>query len=378
MTDSHSPETRLARGPGHDAATGAVVPPIHLSTTFMRDSSYELIGDHIYARYGNPNVDAVEELATSLDGGADAAVFASGLAGVAALFETVDSGRHIAAPRVMYHGAQDWLRRISDRRSIGLTLFEDVSVDSIRDALRPGETDLVWVECPVNPTWDVVDIEAVAAVVHEIGGQLAVDATGAPPVTMRALDLGADYVFHSATKYFNGHTDLLAGIVVTAKGGARWEDLRLVRKLTGGVLGAFEAWLLMRGMRTLHLRYERASANALAIAQHLEGHPALEAVLYPGLQSHPHHDIARRQMTNGFGGMMSLLVAGGEEAARGVVERARLFGSATSLGGIESLIEHRFVVEGPHSVVPRNLLRISVGIENVGDLVTDLDQALAG
>jgi len=193
---------------------------------------------------------------------------------------------------------------------------------------------------------------------------------------MRALDLGADYVFHSATKYFNGHTDLLAGIIVTAKVDARWEDVRLVRKLTGGVLGAFEAWLLMRGMRTLHLRYERASSNALAIAQHIEGHPALEAVLYPGLESHPHHDVARRQMTNGFGGMMSLLVAGGEEAARGVVERVRLFGLATSLGGVESLIEHRYVVEGPNSVVPRNLLRISVGIENVEDLIADLDHAL--
>ena len=377
MTDSQSPETRLARGPGHDAATGAVVPPIHPSTTFMRDASYELVGDHVYARYGSPNVDAVEEMATALDGGADAAVFASGLAGVAALFETVDSGRHIAAPRVMYHGAQDWLRRISERRSIGLTLFDDVSVDSIREALQPGVTDLVWVECPVNPTWDIADIEAVAGVVHEIGGQLAVDATGAPPVTMQALDLGADYVFHSATKYFNGHTDLLAGIVVTAREDSRWEDIRLIRKLTGGVLGAFEAWLLMRGMRTLHLRYERASANALAIARHLEGHPALEAVLYPGLPSHPHHDIARRQMTNGFGGMMSLLVAGGEEAARGIVERVRLFSPATSLGGVESLIEHRFVVEGPHSVVPRNLLRISVGIENGADLIADLDQALA-
>lgn len=377
MTDSQSPETRLARGPGHDAATGAVVPPIHPSTTFMRDASYELVGDHVYARYGSPNVDAVEEMATALDGGADAAVFASGLAGVAALFETVDSGRHIAAPRVMYHGAQDWLRRISERRSIGLTLFDDVSVDSIREALQPGVTDLVWVECPVNPTWDIADIEAVAGVVHEIGGQLAVDATGAPPVTMQALDLGADYVFHSATKYFNGHTDLLAGIVVTAREDSRWEDIRLIRKLTGGVLGAFEAWLLMRGMRTLHLRYERASANALAIARHLEGHPALEAVLYPGLPSHPHHDIARRQMTNGFGGMMSLLVAGGEEAARGIVERVRLFSPATSLGGVESLIEHRFVVEGPHSVVPRNLLRISVGIEHVADLIADLDQALA-
>jgi len=376
MPDPLSPDTLLAKGPGHDKTTGAVAPPIHPSTTFMRDDSYELVGDHIYSRYGSPNVDAVEEMATALDAGADAAVFASGLAGVSALFETVASGRHIAAPRVMYHGAQEWLRRISDRRTIGLTLFDDVSVETIRAALQPGVTDLVWVECPVNPTWDVVDIESVAAAVHEMGGRLAVDATGAPPVTMRALDLGADYVFHSATKYFNGHSDVLAGIVVTAEADSRWEDVRLVRKLSGGVLGAFEAWLLLRGMRTLHLRYERASASALAIARHIEGHPVLEAVLYPGLESHPHHQIARRQMTNGFGGMMSLLVAGGEDSARRVVQRAQLFGSATSLGGVESFIEHRYVVEGPDSVVPRNLLRISVGIEQVDDLIADLDQAL--
>ncbi|MEE9297798.1 MAG: PLP-dependent aspartate aminotransferase family protein [Acidimicrobiia bacterium] len=378
MTDGVAPETRLTQGPGHDPATGAIVPPLHPSTTFMRDASHELIGDHIYSRYGSPNVDAVEALAADLDGGADAAVFASGLAGVAALFETVDSGRHIAAPRVMYHGAQDWLRRISERRDIELTLFDDIAADGIREALRPGITDLVWIECPVNPTWEVADIAAVAAAVHEAGASLAVDATGAPPVTMQALELGADYVFHSATKYFNGHTDLLAGILVTGALDARWEDVRLVRKLSGGVLGAFEAWLLMRGMRTLHLRYERASSNALAIARHLEGNPAIESVLYPGLESHPHHEIACRQMTNGFGGMMSLLVAGGEDAARAVVGRVRLLQVATSLGGVESLIEHRYVVEGSHSVVPRNLLRISVGIENLADLIDDLDQALAG
>ncbi len=342
----------------------------------MRDSSYELMGDHIYSRYGSPNVDAVENLAAELDEGASALAFASGLSAVAALFETVDSGRHLAAPRVMYHGAQDWLRRISERRGIALTLFEDLSVDSIAGALRSGETDVVWVECPVNPTWDMVDIPAVSAAVHEAGGLLAVDATGAPPVTMRALGLGADYVFHSATKYFNGHTDLLAGILVTALADARWEEIGEVRKLSGGVLGAFEAWLLLRGMRTLHLRYERSSSNALTIARHLEGNPAIEAVLYPGLESHPHHEIACRQMTGGFGGMMSVLMTGGDEAARDLVQRVRLFQPATSLGGVESLIEHRYVVEGPDSVVPRNLVRLSVGIEDVADLIGDLDQAL--
>lgn len=376
MADGTSRDTRLTKGPGHDPASGAVTPPLHPSTTFMRDSSYELMGDHIYSRYGSPNVDAVETLAADLDEGAAALVFASGLAAVAALFETVDSGRHIAAPRVMYHGAQDWLRRISERRGIGLALFDDLGVESIAASMRPGETDLVWVECPINPTWDMVDISAVSSVVHEAGGLLAVDATGAPPVTMQALSLGADYVFHSATKYFNGHTDLLAGILVAAAADARWEEIGEVRKLSGGVLGAFEAWLLLRGMRTLHLRYERSSSNGLAIARHLEANPAIATVLYPGLESHPHHEIARRQMTAGFGGMMSLLMAGGEEAARTLVRRVRLFQPATSLGGVESLIEHRYVVEGPESVVPRNLIRLSVGIEDAADLIADLDQAL--
>lgn len=372
----HSPDTRLAQGPGHDPATGAVVPPLHPTTTFVRDESYELLGDHIYSRYGSPTVDAVEDLIADLDRGADALVFASGLAGVAAVFETVPSGAHVAIPEVMYYGAQDWIRRVCERRGIGLTHVADVSVEAVKNSLEAGTTDLVWIECPVNPTWDVPDLRAVADAVHDVGATLAVDATAAPPVTLRALDLGADLVFHSATKYFNGHSDLLAGIVVTAVADERWDDVNQVRKLSGGVLGAFEAWLLQRGMRTMHLRFERSSSNALAIARHFEDHPALSAVLYPGLESHPHHEVAARQFRSGFGGMMSIRVAGGREAAAAVAGRVEVFGRATSLGGVESLIEHRAVVEGPTSVVPDDLLRLSVGIEATEDLIADLEQAL--
>ena len=363
---------------GHyiDRASGGISVPIQASTTYARDESYEYIGDYSYSRYQNPTYDLVEQLAATLDGGAEAKCFASGMAGIAAIFETVNSGEHIVAPKIMYHGAQDWLRRISEKRNIGLTLFDATDLSDLKRALKPGNTSIVWIESPVNPTWDVIDIAASAEIAHKAGTILAVDCTVAPPVTTRALDHGADIVFHSATKYLNGHSDVMAGIVVTREPDSRWEEIKLVRKLTGGVLGPFEAWLLLRGMRTLFLRFERASKNALAIAQHFENHPALERVLYPGLESHPQHEIARRQMVNGFGGMMSLLVKGGTEEARKVASCTQLFVPATSLGGVESLIEHRASVEGPHSEVPKNLLRLSIGIEHPDDLIADLNQSL--
>jgi len=379
-----------------DAATGGLSVPIQTSTTYARDENYELMGDYSYSRYQNPTYDIVEQVAVTLDGGAEARAFASGMAAVAAVFETVNAGEHIVAPNIMYHGAQDWLRRISARRGIGLTLFDAHDIDDLKHAIKPGITSLVWIESPVNPTWDVIDIGVVAEITHyheatlvvdsDIGvvaeithyheATLVVDSTVAPPVTTRALDHGADIVFHSATKYLNGHSDVIAGLLVTRECNERWEDIKLVRNLMGGVLGPFEAWLLLRGMRTLFLRFERASQNALKIALQLENHPALEKVLYPGLESHPGHEVAKRQMVNGFGGMMSLLVKGDAEQAKKVATGTKLFVPATSLGGVESLIEHRASVEGPHSVVPKNLLRLSVGIENVDDLIADIEQSL--
>ncbi len=372
-----SAESLLAQGGRYgDPATGAVVPPIHPSTTFARDDAYELVGDFSYYRSASPTVALLEELAATLDGGAGALAFASGLAGVAALFETVRAGEHIAAPTVAYHGTLAWLRRISDRRGIGLTLFDAADPAALATAVRPGKTAVVWIETPVNPTWDIIDIAAAAETAHDAGAILAVDATVAPPVTTRALDLGADIVFHAGTKYLGGHTDVGAGILVATASNEVWEDVEVVRELTGGTLGPFEAWLLLRGMRTLHVRYERASESALAIARHFEGHPAVAAVLYPGLASHPGHDIAVRQMTGGFGGMLSLLIDGDAAAARRMVLATRLFVPATSLGGVESLIEHRVVSEPADSVVPDNLVRVSVGIEAVTDLIADLEQAL--
>ena len=372
-----SMESLIAQA-GHyvDQVSGGISVPIQSSTTYARDENYALIGEYSYSREQNPTYNLVEQLAATLDGGAEAKCFASGMAGIAAIFETVNTHEHIVAPRVMYHGAQDWLRRISTKRNIGLTLFDATDLNDLKRAVKPGVTSIVWIETPVNPTWDVIDIAASAEIAHQAGAILAVDCTVAPPVTTRALDYGADIVFHSATKYLNGHSDVVAGMVVTRELNQRWDEIKLVRKLTGGVLGPFEAWLLLRGMRTLFLRFERASKNALQIAQHFENHAALERVLYPGLESHPQHEVAKRQMVNGFGGMMSLLVKGGADEARKVASGTRLFVPATSLGGVESLIEHRASVEGPHSMVPKNLLRLSIGIEHCDDLITDLNQSL--
>ena len=373
----HSLETLLTQA-GHyiDPETGAIVPPILPSTTYARDERYELQGFE-YSRIANPTGRRVEEVLARLEGAEDALLFSSGLAGVSTFFESVRSGQRVVAPRVMYHGAADWLRRLAARRGIDVAFFDATESGALERAVQAGETAVVWIEPSVNPTWDVIDVRAASEAAHAAGAILAADATVTPPVTLRALNLGADIVFHSGTKYLAGHSDVTAGVLATRAVDARWEEINRARTLMGGVLGPFECWLLLRGMRTLHLRYERQSANALAIARHFEHHPRLEAVLYPGLESHPGHEIAARQMQGGFGAMLSLLLAGDADAARRVATRTRLFVPATSLGGVESLIEHRATVEGPNSVVPANLLRVSVGIERVDELIADLEQALA-
>ena len=379
MTESSTGKTEsiLAQA-GHyiDAATGGVSPPIQPSTTYARDSDYQLTQGYSYSRSGNPGYELLEKLCAELDDGAEALCFASGMAAITAVFETLESGDHVVAPRIMYHGALDWLLRISKKRDIGLTLFDASDSSALKAAIKPGKTRLVWVETPVNPTWDVVDIAAAAELAHQAGAQLAVDCTVSTPLTTRALALGADIVFHSATKYYNGHSDVLAGLLVTREVDSRWQEIRLVRTLMGAVLGPFEAWLLLRGMRTMFIRFEKSCSSALRIANHFEGHEKLDAVLYPGLKSHAGHSIAKKQMTNGFGGMMSLMLKADADQARRFASSTHLFIPATSLGGVESLIEHRASVEGPNSVVPKNLVRLSIGIENCDDLIADLEQAL--
>jgi len=372
-----SMESRIAQACHYvDEVSGGISPPLQFSTTYARDQDYAHIGNYSYSRADNPSWEVLEKVCAELDGGADAKCFASGMAAVCAFLETVNSGEHVVAPRVMYHGAQDWLRRISEKRAIGLSLFDAGDIEELRRAVQPGKTSVVWIESPVNPTWDVIDIKLAAEIAHQAGAILAVDGTVTSPVTTRALEHGADIVFHSATKYLNGHSDVVAGILVTARRDERWEEIKLVRTLTGGILGPFEAWLLLRGMRTLFVRFEKASQSALRLARHFEGHPQLQRVLYPGLESHPGHEIAKRQMTQGFGGMLSLLIEGGAEEAKRIAGKTRLFVRATSLGGVESLIEHRASAEGPLSEVPQNLLRLSIGIENCQDLINDLEQSL--
>lgn len=371
------PATRAAQALRHvDPRTGAVTPAIELSSTFARDADYAPRQPYIYARDGGPTVETAEAVLADLDGAASSLVFASGMAALVALMETLDAGCHVAAPQMMYHGGITWLRRLAERRGLGVSFFDATRDGALVEALEPGRTRILWIESPTNPTWDVIDVAEAAGLAHAAGALLAVDCTAAPPCTMRAIELGADIAFHSGTKYLGGHSDLTAGVLSFARGDALAGEVAQLRSLMGSVIGAFEAWLLIRGMRTLFLRYERASSNALAIARHFEAHRCVERVLYPGLASHLRHAVAARQMTGGFGGMLSLLVAGTYDQARDVARFAQVFLPATSLGGVESLIEHRKAIEGPQSLVPDALLRLSIGIEDANDLIADLEQAL--
>jgi cystathionine gamma-synthase len=303
-------------------------------------------------------------------------MFASGMAAATAVFQSLLPGDHVLVSRVLYWGVRKWLAEFALTWGLDVEFTDTSDLGAVAAAIRPGRTRLLWVETPANPMWEVTDLAAVCGLAHAAGVRVAVDNTVATPVLTRPFEHGADLVVHSATKYLNGHSDVLAGAVLTARRDPFWERIRSWRRNAGAVLGPFEAWLLQRGMRTLFLRVHRASESALAIATQLSGHPALTQVLYPGLPSHPGHQIAVRQMSGGFGGMLSIRLAGGAEHATAVLRAVRVFKRATSLGGVESLIEHRAAVEGPSSPVPADLLRLSIGIETVGDLVADLNSAL--
>ena len=372
----HRPETIAAHAlRAIDAATGAVVPPICLSTTYARDENYAPLLKENYVRSGSPNVWQAEDTIAALERGAAALLFVSGMSAISILLETVPMGGHVVACDSMYYGTRNWLERLRDKGRITLTLFDASDRSALEKSLTP-KTDLVWIETPTNPTWTVVDIEAAAKAAHKMGAILAVDATALAAVTTQPLSLGADIVFHSVTKYLNGHSDVLGGVLVTREKNARWEEVASIRAKSSSPLPPFECYLLMRGMRTLFVRYAQASANALAIARHFSNHPKVEKVLYPGLGTHAGHDIAKRQMTNGYGGMMSLLLNANFAASQKLCARLKVITPATSLGGVESLAEHRKTVEGAASPTPDNLVRFSIGIENVNDLVADIEQAL--
>ena len=361
---------------GSDPATRAVVPPLVASAPYERapDGSYP--GGHTYTRDQNPTYDQCEALLARLEEGHEALLFSSGMAAATTVFETLAPGDHVVAPTEMYWTIRRWLQHGAARGRFALDLVPNGDIDALRQALRPGATRIVWVETPSNPAGAITDIAATAEVAHAAGARVVVDGTVATPALCRPLRLGADLVMHSATKQLNGHSDVLAGALVTARDDEPWGQIRHERANRGAVLGPFEAWLLLRGMRTLFLRVARSAANAQQVAESLAQHPAVTAVFYPGLPGHPGHDIARRQMEGGFGPLVSLRV-GTAARARQVAGGLRLFRNATSLGGVESLVEHRAPVEGPGTPVPDDLLRLSVGIEDADDLVADLQQALA-
>jgi cystathionine gamma-synthase len=380
MTDDPKlkPATVVAQALGAgDAATGAILPPLYSVTTFARGTDYRFPGKWEYGRPDNPTVEQAEAVLAALEGGTGCLLFGSGMAAATSVFLALRPGDHVVAPKTMYWALRSWLTDTLRAWGVEVDLVDMTDLDALRQAVRPGKTRIVWIETPANPSWEVTDIAAAAEIAHAAGARLAVDNTVPTPILTRPLVLGADIVMHSATKYLNGHSDVLAGAVVPARDDEFWQRIVGQRSSGGAILGGFEAWLLLRGLRTLSLRVRAASEAALAIASHCQDHPRVAQVLYPGLGNDPGHAIARRQMMGGFGGMLSIRVAGGRAAALAVAGRLKLWKRATSLGGIESLVEHRASVEPPDSPVPPDLLRLSVGIEEVGDLIADLDQALA-
>lgn len=359
-----------------DRETGALIPPLYSATTFLRDGQNQLVGPVDYRRPEGPTEIHACEILTALEGGADARLFGSGLAAAAAVFESVAPGALVLAQTEMYYGAKKLLEQMAADQRITLAFFDPTRPDDLASKTQEYSPELIWVETPANPSWSVVDLREAARVAKHNGAVLAVDGTCAPPCTTKALSLGADIVMHSATKYLNGHSDVLAGALLTREKDARWERLCARFRLTGAAPGALESWLLIRGLRTLFVRFERQSANAMALAQALSDHPKLEAVLYPGLETHPGHAVAAVQMTGGFGGLLSVIVKGGMTPAAKLAASTKVFLQATSIGGVESLIEHRKPIEGPDSPTPDGLVRLSCGIEHSDDLIADMRQAL--
>lgn len=375
-----SPRTLAAQALGHiDPATRAVVPPIHVATTYQRDADNGYSSGYVYSRPHNATTQQAESLLASLEGaGAGALLFASGMAAATSVFMALAPGDHVVASRVMYWALRKWLLTEAAHWGLKVDFVETDDLDALRAAVQPGRTRLVWVETPSNPLWTITDIAAAADIAHRAGALLAIDSTCASPFHSRPLALGADFVMHSATKVLNGHSDVLGGALCAREDSAIWERIKTIRAGTGAIIGPFESFLLMRGMRTLFVRQERQAASAMALAQRLSAHPEVAQVLYPGLPQHPGHDVAARQMENGFGYMLSVRLRGGEPAAVATAARVGLWVRATSLGGVESLIEHRASIEGAGSPCPPDLLRLSVGIEAAEDLYDDLDQALRG
>ena len=362
-----------ALGGGRSSPT-ALTPVIDMSATYTRDADNGYNAGPVYGRKDNASVQQAERQIAELEHAQEALLFGSGMAAATAVF-TALRPTHIVAPKAMYWGLHLWLERFG-RNFHDITFVDMSRLDAVRAAIQRGRTGLVWIETPSNPLWTLTDITAVSDLAHRAGALVCADSTVATPVLTKPLDLGADIVMHSATKYLNGHSDVVAGALATANCSELWLRIKEMREQNGAVPGAFDAWLLMRGLRTLDLRLREQSRSAALIAERLVGHPAIVEVFYPGLPTHPGHAVAVRQMLDGFGGMLSMRVRGGRRAAVAVAAQVQLWHRATSFGGIESLIEHRASIEGEGSPCPEDLLRLSVGLEDPGDLCRDLVQSL--
>src|ERR1043166_7029030 len=360
---------------GIEPATKAVVPPVHVATTYIRDPDNQYRAGFIYGRPDNATVRQAEAVIAALEGAADAKLFGAGMAAAIAVVLALDPPAHIVAPTVMYWALRRWFVDEAPRYGYRVTVVDMSDLDALRAAIRPGATKLVWIESPANPLWNITDVEAAAEIAHGAGAILAIDSTVATPIHTRPLALGADIVMHSATKYLNGHSDVIAGVLATARDDKLWARIRQVRGHHGAILGPFEAWLLLRDLRTLDIRVRAQAESAALLAHRFANHAAVSRVLYPGLPTHPGHAVAMKQMS-GYGGMLSIRVKAGERAAIDAAARVEIWKRATSLGGVESLIEHRASIEGAGSPCPTDLLRLSVGLEDVDDLYNDLDRAL--
>jgi cystathionine gamma-synthase len=356
-----------------DEATRAVIQPIIMSTTFERGEDGGFPAGYIYSRSANPNRHALERVLAKLEGGIEAASFSSGNAAGMSVFQSLEPGTHIIAPDDMYHGLRNQLKTLF----AGILTFDFIDVNDtevLQQHIKP-ETGLIWIETPSNPLLKITDIKKVVAIAKSKGIKVLCDNTFATPICQRPLELGADMVMHSATKYFGGHSDLMGGVLITAEKNDWWTKIRQVQEMGGAIPSPMDCYYLVRSIKTLPYRVKGHVQNAQLLAEYLEQHPNVEKVMYPGLPSHPQHDIAKDQML-AFGGMLSFIIKGDENDTHNIINKLKLFIKATSLGGVESLIEHRATVEGPDTKTPRNLLRVSVGLEHIDDLIADMEQAL--
>lgn len=371
----HSQTKIIQATKAHDLIAKPVSMPLYLSTTFHRNADGSYTDDYIYTRHDNPNRRLLEQALAELEGGTSAFAFASGMAAIHSIFASLSAGDHVILPDDVYFNINKLMARVFTRWGLEYTTVDMTDMEAIRSAIKDN-TKLIWIETPSNPMLKITDIRAVSQLGKEHGILIGVDNTWSTPIHQRPLDLGADIVMHSTTKYFGGHSDVLGGCVIVKDDDALSDRLLDVQQLAGGVPSPFDSWLVTRGLQTLPVRVKTQSETAFALAQYLEQHPKVARVYYPGLKSHPQYEVAQSQMIIGYGAMLSVEIVGDGLRAIDIANGLELFATATSLGGVESLVEHRRSVEGPDSHTPENLLRVSVGLEHIDDLMADWNRVL--